>query len=391
LPHGTILVLGLVTIGAYGAWYYSFGVLLDPILADTGWDESLVAASFAVGGLIGAAASVPSGRLIDRWGSRPAFGASAVLSLGGLWSASVASHPAVFAAGAIVGGASLQGLAFYHITQATAARAAPDRPASAIAGVTIYGAFSSTIYLPLAAALVSATGWRVTLRVLALSASVVLVVAALVIRDRPGPAREHTGLGFRAALARPAARRFVAASGLIGLAVGTALVYQVPLMTGAGLPVATAAWLAGARGITQALGRLPLSPIVARFGARATVRLAFALITGGIALLGLAGTEVVALLYVAAAGLGIGAASPLIGIYASELFERHHLGASIGVVTMVFGVSGALGPALVGVLSEQVGSRWPGVVLAAAAGVVAVSLMGRPADRSTGPTVEPVG
>ncbi len=38
--HRTIGILGVLTIFAYGSWYYSFGVLLDPIRIDTGWRES---------------------------------------------------------------------------------------------------------------------------------------------------------------------------------------------------------------------------------------------------------------------------------------------------------------------------------------------------------------
>jgi MFS family permease len=211
----------------------------------------------------------------------------------------------------------------------------------------------------------------------------VLVAAAVLVRERPVLGRDRPALSFRATLAEPAARRFVAAAGMIGFGTGMVLVYQVPLMTAAGLPVATAAWIAGARGAAQAAGRIPLSPIVARLGARTTARLAFAFITAGIALLALAGNVVLALAYVAAAGFGIGATSPLLGIYATELFEPRHLGASMGVVTMVFGISGSLGPALVGALSDWTGSRVPGVVVACVAGVAAVGLMGRPPDRGS--------
>lgn len=42
-------------------------------------------------------------------------------------------------------------LGFYHITQAVAARAAPAAPARAIIWLTLFGAFSSPVYLPLTA------------------------------------------------------------------------------------------------------------------------------------------------------------------------------------------------------------------------------------------------
>lgn len=392
-PHLTIVLLGLVTISAYGAWYYAFGVLLDPILVDTGWPEAGLTATFSASAACGALAALPAGRLIDRRGSRLAFLSAAGLSALGLGLASAAPSLPVFMVGAVLGGASLQSLGFYHITQATAVRAAPHRPTVAIARLTIYGAFSSTVYLPLAAYLEQRIGWRATMRVLEAGTVAVLLVAAVVIRDRPDPGRQRAPLQLGLVLRSVPARRFLVASALIGLGVGTILVYQVPLMTSAGLPVATAAWMAGARGVAQVSGRIPVARIVARLGARGSIQLAYIAITLGVGVLILAGRVWVALVYVAVAGFGIGATSPLQGIYADQLFERDQLGAAMGVLGMGFGLAGALGPTLVGLLTDLAGSRWWGVAIAVVAGAGAVFQM-RPipqsvldADRATGRSI----
>ncbi len=62
-PSLHIGVLGVITITVYGSWYYAFGVLLDPIIADTGWSEAVLTTSFAV-------ASIVAGHLPDyeSWG-----------------------------------------------------------------------------------------------------------------------------------------------------------------------------------------------------------------------------------------------------------------------------------------------------------------------------------
>jgi OFA family oxalate/formate antiporter-like MFS transporter len=377
-PHGTIAVLGVVTIAAYGTWNYSFGVLLDPILSETGWSESWVAGAFSLSTALGAILAMPAGWLIDRAGSRSAFLVAATASGLGLVTASSTSQLALFVVGAVVGGGALHAFAFYHITQTTAVRAAPDAPARAIALLTIYGAFSSTIYLPTAAALVSVSGWRPTLRILALTTAGALVVAAFAVRERDRAPGSQVRPDFRVAFGRPAARRFAIATGLIGFGVGTVLVYQVPLMTDAGLSIGAAAWIAGARGAAQITGRIPLPWILARLGSRSAVRLAFGSITVGLSLLFFAGNIGVALAYVALAGFGIGATSPLQGIYANELFDRAHLGACMGVLTMVFGFSMALGPVMVGSLAEYTGDRWWGIGVAAVAGTGAVVQMSRP-------------
>ncbi|MEM8922143.1 MAG: MFS transporter [Actinomycetota bacterium] len=181
-PHVTIGLLGVVTIAAYGTWYYAFGVLLDPILADTGWSEGWVAGTYALATTVGALLALPAGRIVDRVGGRPVFAIAAALAVGGLVTASYARALPVFVAGALTGAAALQAFCFYHVTQTTAVRAAPDRPNSAIAVLTIYGAFASMIYLPLAALLVETTGWRTTLRILVLGTAVVLLAAAVGVR-----------------------------------------------------------------------------------------------------------------------------------------------------------------------------------------------------------------
>jgi len=371
-PYGAIALLGAVTIAAYGAWHYAFGVLLDPILADTGWPESWVSGGFSLAVASGGLLAFPAGRFLDRAGSRPVFFAASVISTTALWFASISHSVFTFNIGSVVAGATLGSLGFYHITQTTAVRVAPNDPTRAIGLLTIIGAFSSAIYLPVAAVLVTAHGWRATIRILAITTGVVLVLGAFGVREQPAPRRpEEPDTRLTDAPARAEVRRYVAAIGCIGIAVGIILVYQVPLMTAAGLPLTAAAWMAGLRGAAQITGRIPLTWIIGRLGARRSLRMAFIATTAGAGLLLWSGSVVVAAAYALVAGFGIGATSPLQGIYADELFERRRLGAAMGAVTMVFGLASAAGPALVGVLADVTGSRSWGVIIGVGAGAMA--------------------
>ena len=131
VPRLPIALLGLVTIAAYGSWYYAFGVLLDPIIADTGWSETTLVAVFSVSLVLTGLGSLGGGRLLDRFGSRPVFLMAALLGGAMFWLASLAGEVALFAAPAILGGGTFGALGFYHITQTTAVRVAPGRAASA--------------------------------------------------------------------------------------------------------------------------------------------------------------------------------------------------------------------------------------------------------------------
>ena len=194
IPRGKVAVLGLITIAVYGSWFYAFGVLLDPIIADTGWSEPAVAAVFSSSALIAAVGSLTGGWLLDRLGSRIVFAAAAVIGGISFWLAAGAASPSAFAVFGAVGGGVFASLGFYHVTQTSAVRISPGAEDRAIAVLTIWGAFASAIYIPAAAALVESVGWRSTLRVLAGSAVVCLLLGALAIDTRQrmaAPTRWH--------------------------------------------------------------------------------------------------------------------------------------------------------------------------------------------------------
>ena len=384
IPRLRIGVLGVITIAAYGCWFYTFGVLFDPILTDTGWSESALAAAFSFSILIGGLGSIAGGWLLDRFGSRIVFVLAAAVTLTAFQVAASATEVATFAIAGAIGGGTIGALAFYHVTQTTAVRiSGPSSTDRAIAVLTIWGAFASAIYMPVAAFLVGPLGWRMTLRILTLSAGVALVVGAIAVTTKTSemPATRNVLGELKRSLDERSARRFVAAQGLAGIGIATLLVYQVPAMTAAGLPLAAASFWAGARGFSQLFGRLPLMPIVRRLGVLGSLRLAYLSTSVGIVVLAFAGNPWLAAIYAALAGFGIGATSPLVGMYSSEVFGAKSLGTSMGLMGMVFLVVGSIGPAAAGFIAEATESR---AIPAAGAAVMTVlaALVIRPARLS---------
>jgi MFS family permease len=382
----------MVTISCYGAWYYAFGVMLDPIVADTGWSYTTVSASFSVGQVLIGVGSIAGGVLLDRCGSRVVFATAAVVGGTALMLVSVAQHAVVFAAAAVVGMGALGALAFYHVTMVVAVRTNPRQPGRAIATLTLWGALSSAIYLPTCAWLVEGFGWRPTVRVLALSAVAALLLATACVPTRPDPDAAQAP-PLRATVATladgPAARAFTVAVALAGIAVSVLLVYQVPVMVAAGLPLTTAATVAGLRGLAQLGGRLPLAHLLQRTSARALLAVAIGAIGLGAALLTAAGTVAVAVLFALVAGFGIGAYSPLQGVYAEELFERRTLGTTMGLYASVHMVFGAAGPLLAGRITDAAGSPLlvaPLAAVVALAGALVIARRPRMAEVSTAPS-----
>ena len=224
-----------------------------------------------------------------------------------------------------VGCGLISALGFYNITQPASIRAAVNEPARAVVWLTVIGAFSSPIFLPATAALVNAVGWRSTIRVLAaIAAATFLAMAALAGTERPHaptPTMVRAACLTRCAIAwkAPGFRRWVLASLISGAGVDIILVYQVPVMIAAGLSIGAAATIGGLRGFAQLGGRLPLSPLLRRLGARRTIVLTLIVAAVGTLLLLTSGHVVPAVLYSLLAGASIGAMYTLQGIYTNEL------------------------------------------------------------------------
>jgi predicted MFS family arabinose efflux permease len=381
-----ISVLGVLTVIGYGACYYAYGVLIGPIRADTRWPDAALGAVFSAALVITGAGGIAAGRVLDRRGPRPVFVVAGVAGAGAMLLASVQGALLAFAI-AYAGGCGLVGaLGFYHITQAVAARAAPAAPARAIIWVTLFGAFSSPVYLPLTAWLIQSAGWRGAIRVQAGTVAVAFVLAAALIKN-PGPSQpaDRPAGVFRAVWRSPLVRAWLAATLIGGAAVNALIVYQVPLTTRAGLPLGVAAAVAGFRGLAQLAGRLPLTALAGTLGARTTLVLAYTLAAAVTLLLFAGGALVPVLVLSLLAGAAIGAVYSLQGVYAYQLIDPGYLGTLLGIQQAVFAAGGALGSLTVGALLGATGSGTPAVTIISAGFAAAASVLllcratGRPA------------
>jgi len=394
-PILPVSMLGLLTIVAYGACYYAYGVLIGPIGADTHWPDAALGAIFSAILVIAGAGGIVTGRVLDRRGQRPLFLLAAVAGTGAMliasWQRALLPFAIAYAAGCGLVGA----LGFYNITQAVAARAAPAAPARAIIWLTLFGAFSSPVYLPLTAWLVQVAGWRATIRIEAGTVLAAFLVAAAVIRtpgdSGSGRAADRPAGVLREAWQNRALRAWLAASLIGGAAVGALIVYQVPVTDQAGLPLAVAAAVAGFRGLAQLAGRLPLTGLIKRLGTRNTLVLAYAVGAAATLLLFASGTLALTLVLSLFAGAAIGAVYSLQGVYAHELAGPRHLGLLLGVQQAVFAAGGAVGPAVAGALLGATGSYTPAITVIAiafAGAAAALLLVAAPGRTAPSPTTE---
>lgn len=372
LPRRLTVVLGLVVVIAFGSWFYGYGVLVQPIVSEEGWSEATLTTTYGLGMLASGVGAVLSGRLIDGRGPRPVFlGAGGATAVGTLVTVT-ATSPAVFAVAAVLTQAAVGSAGYYTAVHATIARLAPRDRTRAITVNTLWGAFASPVFLPLMALTSQAWGWRGTLAAAGAAVVAVMLLAGLVV-PRPAdeaPARPGLIRGLSRAVADPTVPRLLVTAACGGIACSVLFLYQVPAMVTAGLALATAATLAGLRGLFQLAGRLPLAWLLARLPAGPLFRGSLVLVGLSTLLLLASGEIAVAVVFAVAAGVAVGMFTTLESVYTAEVVDLRVVGLVLGAYATARGVGSAIGPSAAGLLTEATGSRLVALLLAAAVAVV---------------------
>jgi len=383
VPYVRVGILGVLTIVSYGSWFYGFGVLLDDMAADFGSGVGILTLGYTIAQILTGVLGMWVGRTLDRHGARRPFAIGAIVGPGVVVASTFAQSPALFAVSFGIGGGVIGASSFYHLTQTVAARLSTGSEARAIAQLTIWGAFSSPILIPLTELLRSWIGWRDTVRVSVVVVGVVLVVAAVFV-DRDGASRSaspsaSSRLALVGAWKEPLVRRYAFSSLASSFGTSIIMVLQIPAMVAGGLERSTAASFAGARGFAQLLGRLPLGRVLDTWSTRNVLIGAKLLVASGAVLLAFSGNVVVAVLFVIIGGVGIGAVSPLDGIYAREVLPAHDLGTLMGSMHFVGGFMSGIGPLVGAFVIDLTDRTWTGLLLASTTVVIgALSLVKSP-------------
>ena len=369
--------LGLLTIAAYGSWFYGFGVLVEDISADFGVGVGVLGAVYGLTTLLGGAGAVAVGRLLDRRGPRIVLSVIGPVAAVTYALSTVCQNAVLFCVVFAVAGGAVSASSFYSFTQPVAMAVRPDDTVRAVTRLTIWGAFASPLMIPLTEVMRDEWGWRGAVRATALAVFVCFGVAAAVVRTEPRN-RRTTAVPFRAvmhdAAMSPFLRLYAGAALLSSVAISSLLVFQVPVMKWAGLSAAAAASFAGARGLLQLFGRLPLVPVVGRFGAWRLQFACRAAMFAGAAALWASGTGWFAVVYVVIVGASTGALAAVDGMVAREVLAEQNFATMLSVLGLVGTLGGALGPVLVGLIVQETGSLGvvPVVVMLAAVASSAV-------------------
>ena len=192
-----IPVLGVTQILAWGSSYYLLAVLAKPIAGDTGWPLAWVVGGLSLGLLVAGIVSPRVGDGIQHVGGRLVLAASAVFLALGLIGLALSPNLPVYIGAWLVLGIGM-GAGLYDAAFATLGRLYGQRARRAIATLTLFGGFASTICWPLSAMLVSEFGWRNACLIYA--AIHLAVLLPLYVYALPKEAKRETPIAAHAAL-----------------------------------------------------------------------------------------------------------------------------------------------------------------------------------------------
>ncbi len=271
----SVVALSVDQLVAWGALYYAYGVLSAPIADGLGVSNELVAGAFSFALLVSGVSALPVGRALDRRGARVVLLVGTAAGSAALAALTIVEHPAwLFVAFGALGFGHAAALYDPAIRAIVDWVPRPAVRARALLAVPCVGGFASTLFLPITALLLRATGWRTALLVLAVAVGTVGTAVAFGIAPPRGRSASMEG-GRPTAVPGRGIDLVAIAFALQSLASTGVSVALVWFFVAGGHDLAGAAALAGLAGAAQVPGRLGLAVLQRLFRTRVRVPLLF--------------------------------------------------------------------------------------------------------------------
>jgi len=387
----TILVLAVASQAAFSMITFGLPAIGAEIRDKFDLGPAGFGAVFAAVGLGSAAALIPAGALVDRFGGRRVLIVGGIVNGIGLLLAASAGTAETFAAALVLAGI---GGAAVPVAGMTALLRVFEPAQRGMAmgwrqlGVPLGGTLGAAI-LP---ALAAVGGVRLAMAGAGVAAAATALAFAVVSDDRPASV-SRAGQSVAAVLRIPGFKPLLAVGLLYVLALGAILAHYVGALRDAGLSHAEAAAGFAALNVTAAVSRIVWGRVADGGGGTRRART-----LTEIGILTVAATcvmpLVLAVVPTAALGFGVVVAFGAFGmngvlyLLAGELAGSSRAGRAVGVAsTVVFGM-GSLAAPIAGVAIERTGydAVWVMSALVAAAGAVTARRWLEPATAVAAPT-----
>jgi len=364
--YGWIIVgLGIVVTCIGVGAMLMLSVFLQPMSDAMGWSRTGISTAALLNWLCMGVGSFLWGALSDRWGTRAVLLCGGVLLGVGLMTASQAATLGQFQIlfGVIVG---LAAGSFFTPLTATTTRWFTQHRSLAVALVSAGLGLGASTVGPLARWVITNYDWRIAMMVIGELAWVIIIPAALFVREPPASASSAEGKGMTGADGREltAAQAFrtpqFAAIALTYFACCAAhsgpIFHMITHAIDHGVAAMAAVTVLSVAGLASLGGKIVCGLIADRVGAKRTLIVGLAIQAVAVSLYlitrELAGFYALSLMF----GFAYGGVMPLYAILVREYFGAKIMGTAFGAVAFLSTLGMALGPLAGGWLYDSFGS-----------------------------------
>ena len=355
-----VLVAGFLALFIGGGARFAVGLTLKPIVDDLGWGRSELGLAVGLFQVVSAVAMFGAGFLVDRAGPRRVLvGGLVVSSLGiGLMSAMTAPWHALVVYGLVF--ALGNGAASLIPVGVMVTRAFPQRAGIANAAAMAGMSAGQLVVIAALAALMLTMSWR-SIYVLLGVAHLVLLPLLLLVIPKATPfaakaARPLAGIGLLEAFRGRQLWLLLAIYAICGFDDFFVTTHVVAFAQDRGIDSLLAGNLLALMGLTGLVGVLAGGALSDRVGPVWPTALSF---VARVAVFGLIMVDQSALsvtVFALVFGVTFLVTAPLTVVFVSQSFGARHLGALIGLITMVHHIFGGVGAYLGAALFDVTGT-----------------------------------
>jgi len=373
-PHAWRMVAaGFIAAFTLFGVVYSFGAFFKPIAAQFGANRSETSAIFSITSCISFVLGPFTGHLADRYGPRriATFGALAI----GIGLAATSRIDHLWMAYITYGFGVGVAIACCYVPMLAAVGGWFLKRRNTALGIAASGIGVGTLVTaPITAELIRRLGWREAYVVLAVSATMLLLVCAWLIEAPPVELNAPEFSVRRIVRTRPF-KLMYAACMFWTVATSIPFVFLPAYAQGVGIKAVAAAALVGFIGLASTAGRLGLGPLADRFGLIATYRFCL-LVLGLCFILWLYGRSYgMLVVFALIMGASYGGAVALTPAVVAELFGTRGLGVILGTLYTGSAIGTLLGPPFCGALIDRTGSYRLAIIFTMAVTIVSYLIL----------------
>ena len=363
----------LATFTLFGV-VYSFGAFFGPIAAEFGANRSATSAIFSITSCISFLLGPFTGHLADRFGPRRVATVGAIAIGVGLVATSRIDH--IWAAYITYGGGVGIAIACCYVPLIAAVSGWFLERRNTALGIAASGIGVGTLATaPIAAELIRRFGWREAYVVMAVAATLLLLVCAY-LAEAPPIELNAPEFSVRRIIRTSYFRLLYAACMLWTIATAIPFVFLPSYAQGIGIKPVAAAALVGFIGFASTAGRLGLGTLADRIGMIAVFRYCILILGLCFTLWLFANSYAMLVAFALVMGVSYGGAVALMPAVVANLFGTRGLGVILGTLYTGCAIGTLLGPPFCGAIIDRTGNYRFAILFTMAATLASFFILG---------------